>query len=255
MRSAVLLTPLVVVVAACSIQYVPIRAPEPIPPGSRPVPIPGGGQQYDPTQLAQWLPAPWSTNNGSQIACYTKSNVSIQQSDLLLRITRQPCDGLPESGAWLQSPTMWRYGKFEARIYLPASAHDKIANWPAFWLEDPNEWPVNGEIDVMEGLNGGDYQDVHYGFHVKQKLTVRASPHYALVSPGWYTFAVDWTSTSVHWYIDGRLTGLVRSHVPQHRMQIVLDYTAWRSAANNLAPATMLVAWVRVYAPPLGTER
>lgn len=30
------------------------------------------------------------------------------------------------------------------------------ATWPALWLSDPNNWPTNGEIDVMESVNVGD---------------------------------------------------------------------------------------------------
>ncbi|KAF2086575.1 glycoside hydrolase family 16 protein [Saccharata proteae CBS 121410] len=27
------------------------------------------------------------------------------------------------------------------------------ATWPAVWLSDPNNWPSNGEIDILEGVN------------------------------------------------------------------------------------------------------
>ena len=202
--------------------------------------------QYGPSQLARWKPAPWAANNRQQIACYTRANVS-SGTELLMQITQRPCDGKPESGAWLQSPVKWRYGMFEARIYLPASGSGEIANWPAFWLEDPNDWPVNGEIDAMEVLNGWDCQSVHYGPAVHQMRTVKTSPNCVLDRPGWHTFAVTWSATLVQWYVDGHLTGAVSSHVPHHWMQIVLDYTAWRGQINNLAPATMRVAWIRIF--------
>jgi hypothetical protein len=203
-------------------------------------------RQYSPAQLADWRPAPWPTNNRSQLTCYTHRDVS-HGRDLLLNITSQPCDGRPESGAWLQSRVMWRYGMYEARIYLPASASAEIANWPAFWLENPNQWPVNGEIDVMEGLGGWDCQAVHYGPAVHKMRTTATSPHCLSVRPGWHTFAVIWEPRSVTWYIDGNPTGVVSSHVPTHQMQIVLDYTASRTQVNNRAPATMRVAWVRIF--------
>lgn len=210
-------------------------------------------QQYGPSQLARWSPAPWPRNNNGQIACYAPGDVSAG-TDLLMRITPRPCDGMPESGAWLQSRVMWSYGTFAARIYLPASPLNSSlpANWPAFWLEDPNQWPVNGEIDIMEVLpSGRDCQQVHYGPAPGQKLGAHAKTHYCLaVTPGWHVFSVTWSPAAVKWYIDGHFVGMVTSHVPHHTMQIVLDYTSWPGEENS-QPATMRVAWVRVNARAL----
>ena len=43
------------------------------------------------------------------------------------------------------------YGYMEARIWLPGSG--EIADWPAFWADGQN-WPTDGENDVLEGLGG-----------------------------------------------------------------------------------------------------
>ena len=48
-----------------------------------------------------------------------------------------------------------RYGRFEARIRIPAGQ----GMWPAFWMmgDSPKQWPNRGEIDIMEniGVRGG----------------------------------------------------------------------------------------------------
>jgi beta-glucanase (GH16 family) len=244
MRKAAIPLIAALAVAACSSQqYVP--APTVSPTSASPQPLQVLGQ-LNPTQLAHWLPAPWPHSSHSQLACFTPKDVSITQY-VLMRIVPKPCAGRPWSGSWLQSPKRYLYGTFEARIYLPAAPNGTIANWPAFWLEDPNDWPVNGEIDVMEAWAGQDCQTIHYGPRYRVMLSVDTRTHCVLDTPGWHTFAINWNAARVKWYVDGRLTGVVRSHVPDHAMQVVLDYTAWKGKPDSLAPATMQVAWVRIY--------
>ena len=47
--------------------------------------------------------------------------------------------------------------------------------WPAFWLTDEQNWPVNGEIDIVEGVN---YQNVaKTALHATKGCSMFDIPH------------------------------------------------------------------------------
>jgi beta-glucanase (GH16 family) len=100
-----------------------------------------------------------------------------------------------------------QYGRFEARIKIPAGK----GIWPAFWMigDDPKDvgWPERGEIDVME-IVGHEPGRVHGSLHGPGYSG--ASPvtkSYALPSgqsfaDGYHTFAVEWEPDVVRFYAD-----------------------------------------------------
>jgi beta-glucanase (GH16 family) len=105
----------------------------------------------------------------------------------------------------------WLYGKFEARMKLPAGT----GMWPAFWMlpQPPNPyggWPTSGEIDIME--NRGDQitkvqGTLHYGNSWPNNKW-DGSPSY--LSTGNYTnsfhiFGIEWEPGQIRWYVDGKL--------------------------------------------------
>jgi len=51
------------------------------------------------------------------------------------------------------------------------------ASWPAVWLTDPSDWPLHGEIDVIEAVNNASYNTAslhttnHCSIKAKQKQT------------------------------------------------------------------------------------
>lgn len=199
-----------------------------------------------PAKLAGWEPSPWLLNNsGIQTACYSPADVHLGMW-LNLDVRDVPCDGVPYSGAWLQSGFRQAYGVFEARIWLPASDKGSIANWPAFWLVGP-DWPRTGEIDIMEGLLGRDCQTYHYGPDGVPE-SKSASPRCTSARPGrWNTYAVDWQPDRITWYLNGRASGTLKIRTTTAPMMIVLDNTTWEAADTNKVPAAMKVAWVRAW--------
>jgi hypothetical protein len=64
--------------------------------------------------------------------------------------------------------------------------------------------------------------------------------------PGWHIFGASWSASVIRFYLDGKLTGVVTSHVTRQPMQVILDYTVSSGSAQTY-PATMQVAWVRAW--------
>lgn len=180
----------------------------------------------------------------------------------------------------------WRYGRISARIKLPAGQ----GAWPAFWMMPTDshygDWPLSGEIDIMEAVNletpcdecpGGVERQtsgaLHFGDTAPANDFLYAKTGEALsLDPvnQWHVYSVEWAEGVIQWLVDGELF-------------LRLDDNDWRTASSaakgnpnapfdkdfylniNLAvggnlpegsngagfdaetfPAEMLVDWVRV---------
>ena len=66
------------------------------------------------------------------------------------------------------------YGVVEALVYIPPSASSAIANWPAVWT-DGQDWPADGEDDILEGLGGSACFHFHYSLK-SPRSRVRGQP-------------------------------------------------------------------------------
>jgi beta-glucanase (GH16 family) len=95
------------------------------------------------------------------------------------------------------------YGRFEARIQLPAGP----GLWPAFWLLGSiGGWPACGEIDIME--NGGSKPTVIRGtlhgpqYFGGEGLTKQHLLTSGTFADGFHVFAVEWTHDGIRWLVD-----------------------------------------------------
>jgi beta-glucanase (GH16 family) len=101
-----------------------------------------------------------------------------------------------------------RYGRFEARIWLPKGK----GIWPAFWLLSNNYqevgWPDCGEVDILElagskdnQVNGTMHGPGYSGSFGLSRTYVLEGGSFA---DGFHVFAIEWAPDGMRWLIDGQ---------------------------------------------------
>jgi beta-glucanase (GH16 family) len=156
------------------------------------------------------------------------------------------------------------YGRFEARLRLPAGK----GLWPAFWLlgadVDRVGWPACGEIDIVEERGAQPWR-VSSALH---------GPGYsagdALIAPyetadhrpltDFHRYAVEWTADQLRFFVDDVLyhtehasrLGPGARWVFDHPFFLILDLAVGGSFGgppddSTPFPATLIADYVRVY--------
>jgi beta-glucanase (GH16 family) len=161
-----------------------------------------------------------------------------------------------------------KYGRIEARIQIPEGQ----GLWPAFWMLGANidtvNWPSCGEIDVMENI-GTEPSINHGSLHMPAAGTTnddQLTGMYTLaggakLGDGFHTYAIEWTSSSITFYVDDML---YETQTPQSATGrtwefdqpffIILNVAVggtWPGTPDSTTtfPQTMKVDWVRAYQP------
>jgi beta-glucanase (GH16 family) len=181
----------------------------------------------------------------AELECYDPAQVTLAAGSLDLTLIHKPetCGGRTRPYASGMVNTrgkfFFSYGFLAARIWLPGGG--RIVNWPAFWAVGQN-WPTDGEIDVLEGLKGKAC------WHFINQAQVRGNCTRGQFAGGWHTYGADWEPGSITYYYDGHAMGRIRSGITSAPMYIILNNaTEPRIGGHVQAPATMRVDYVRVW--------
>ena len=158
------------------------------------------------------------------------------------------------------------YGRFEARIKLPAGQ----GMWPAFWMLGENfgsvGWPKCGEIDIMEnvgkelGINHGSLHGPSSTNATSDLTATITLPAGQKLSDDFHVYAVEWEPGAARFYLDSNLYATFAAPqwpaggtwVFDHRFFLILNVAVggdWPGSpdATTVFPQTMLVDYVRVY--------
>ena len=202
-----------------------------------------------------------------------RENARIEDGKLVITARQEPYSG-PDgakfnfTSARLKTQGLFSqaYGRFEARIKLPAGQ----GLWPAFWMLGDNfgsaGWPKCGEIDIME--NVGKEPGINHGsLHAPSStaatsdltatITLPAGQH---LSDDFHVYAIEWEPDAVRFYLDANLYATFTSAqwpaggrwVFDHRFFLILNVAVggdWPGSPDDTTefPQTMLVDYVRVY--------
>ena len=157
-------------------------------------------------------------------------------------------------------------GRVEARIRLAAGQ----GLWPAFWMlgciTPDMHWPDCGEIDIMEN-KGSQLSTTSSALHGPGYSGETPFAHSHKLPRGkladdFHTFAVEWDSTQVRWFVDdNQHYAVTRNAVLRYGrsvlgqpLYVILNLAVGGHfdgdpASDAIFPATMLVDYVRVYKP------
>ena len=197
----------------------------------------------DVLNTSRWSVRHNMTHGPAERQLYVSSAVTVSGGALRLK-TRHEEHGVMSadgtiynfSSGWVDSrgKLFHSFGRVEVRAQLPspaAGAEGKWSEaWPAHWLmPEPSTshppdvcWPVGGEIDIMEGFHprGGSnsheysvYNTYHWAVDCNQDLWNSTNGKFPPLNDtstkldftGWHTYAVEWSTAALHWYVDDRL--------------------------------------------------
>lgn len=148
----------------------------------------------------------WGNN---ELQFYRAENATVADGLLTITAKEEFYGGRAYTSARIRSIYRgdFRYGRFEARIKLPAGR----GLWPAFWMLPTHSvygtWAASGEIDIMELVGQVPYRTlgtIHYGGSWPENTYstwtyTKTSPDF---TEDFHVFALEWDETELRWYVD-----------------------------------------------------
>ncbi len=208
----------------------------------------------------------WGNN---ELQYYQADNASVANGVLTITAKKERVQAKKYTSARLRTANMpnggqWTNGRFEARMKLP----NGTGMWPAFWMlpTDPAVgWPESGEIDIMEATGQADmfvFGTLHYGqpYPNNEWTSNRLLKQPDAWSDGFHTYAVEWDTNEMRWYVDDLLYSVKRpedlgnpaywtfeNYQYHFLLNLAVGGNIGGTVDDSMLPQTLQVDYVRVY--------
>ncbi len=214
-----------------------------------------------------WWSSTTCTNaTTKELELYKPQNVDVDHGLLRLTARKEPARGEDENGRLRDfdytsgivsgaapdtTHFSFQYGYVEARANVPAGQ----GLWSALWML-PVDRSALPEVDIFEVFGqrpSTDHTTTHWNAdgHAQQLGQARPGPD---LSRGWHDFGLEWDSSSLVWYLDGReIWRVTRGEIiPRTEMYLLADLAVGGSfggppSASTTFPSSLVFDYVRVW--------
>lgn len=161
-----------------------------------------------------------------------------------------------------QGKHSWKYGRFEMRAKIPVGK----GMWPAFWtLGIKEDWPANGEIDIMEYYTGKILANTAWksktGTTTWDSRTVPLTDFKKDWAEEFHVWRMDWDAHSIKLYVDNQLLNETDLKETINSNQKIIPFQQPHYLLVNLAvggdngglftaaslPSKYMIDYIRVY--------